>query len=94
MSSGTVGNADLWRIVFTDGDGQPVTPDGPVVWTAYSEYGAVLETAEQSPDAAVAPGVYEWRYTPQAHGAYSVKASTTVGGVPQATEATMRAVRR
>lgn len=92
--SGTVGNTDFWRIALTDADDQPVTPDGPVVWTAYSEYGAELETAEQQPDAAVAPGVYEWRYTPQEHGSYSVKAAAMVGGVPQATPATMRAVRR
>lgn len=94
MSSGTVGNADLWRIAFTDADGQPATPDGAVRWTALSEYGAQLETAEQSPDAAVEPGVYEWRYTPQEHGAYSVKASAVVGGIPQASPATMRAVKR
>lgn len=94
MNSGTVGNADLWRIALTDADGQPVTPDGPVVWTAYSEYGAVLETAEQQPGAAVEPGVYEWRYTPTSHGMYSVKASTTVDGRDQATEETARAVRR
>lgn len=94
MSSGTVGNADLWRIVFTDGDGQPATPDGPITWTAYSEYGAELETHEQQPGDAVEPGVYEWRYTPREHGAYAVKASAVVGGIPQATPATMRAVRR
>lgn len=94
MSSGTVGNADVWRVSFLDADGNPATPDGPVVWTAYSEYGAELARQEQQPSAAVAPGVYEWRYTPQEHGAYSVKAAAMVGGVPQATPATMRAVRR
>lgn len=94
MSSGIVNNTDLWRVAFRDDAGEPVVPTAPIVWTARSEYGEELARQEQQPSAAVAPGVYEWRYTPTSHGMYSVKAATTVDGRDQATEETARAVRR
>ena len=95
-SRGTVGNADKWTAVFKDASGIPVDPDSDVTWTVYDDRNEPIPDAgaTQTLGQKTAIGTFEFTYPPTAFGAYRVKASATVGGVPQATEAVRREVVR
>jgi hypothetical protein len=93
--SGTVGNADLWTVVFVDANDTPTDPDANVIWQVIGVYPCtVLEEEVQAVGDKVATGTFEFEYTPTSAKPYTVKVRSSVGGVPQSSPATRREVTR
>lgn len=91
-ATATVRNADLWRVVFTDAEGAPVDPDGPVTWTVRTLRDVKEVVQEVGSAAHTGPGTFELLHTPQIVASYRVKAYATVGGIAQATPEIARGV--
>lgn len=94
--AGIRGNTDTWTVVFEDANGTATNPDADtsVVWTAsrYADGTSVLDTETQAVADATATGTFVYVYVPTSAGPYYVKATATIGGVVQATSATLREV--
>lgn len=90
--SSTVGNADRWTARFTDAEGTPADPDGPVTWTVRTL--REVEEIEQAlgSEGHTDVGVFELVHTPARATTYRVKASAVVDGVAQATAEMERGV--
>lgn len=90
--SSTVGNADRWTARFTDAEGTPTDPDGPVTWTVRTLREVVEFTQELGSEGHTGVGVFELVHVPARATIYSVKASAVIDGVAQATAEMERGV--
>lgn len=94
----TVGNEDVWRVVWTGSNDPPLPVDPDEVggvamtWEFRARGDATPTVVTQSLSDALATGTFETRYTPTVAGAYVVKASCVIQGAAQSTPETSRAV--